>query len=176
MARAILADRDGTLIVEKNYLSDPEQVELIPGVGEAIRTLREDGWLVICVSNQSGVGRGYFSLEAVDAVNSKVQALLREYRAHLDAFYVCPDAPDVDSTHRKPAPGMAHDAAIAFELNLAECVVIGDKPADIGLARAIGARAVLVRTGYGAKHENQVEPDVVIDSFADLPAIIQTLQ
>lgn len=176
MARAILADRDGTLIVEKNYLSDPEQVELIPGAGEAIRALREDGWLVICVSNQSGVGRGYFSLASVDAVNAKVQELLRESGAHLDAFYVCPDAPDVDSTHRKPAPGMAHDAARDFKLNLADCVVIGDKPADIGLARAIGARAVLVRTGYGAKHENLVEAEFVIDSLADLPAIIQTLQ
>ncbi len=170
----IFADRDGTLIVEKNYLSDPEEVELIRGVGEAISILNKAGWEIICVSNQSGVGRGYFTADAVVQVNQRVQALLAPFGAQILEFYFCPDTSDMDSTHRKPAPGMALDAAAAFGFDPQSTVVIGDKSCDIELGQNIHAKTVLVRTGYGSATEQEpgLRPHFVLDSFADLPAIL----
>lgn len=177
MSRFVLADRDGTLIVEKHYLHNPDEVELIPGTGLAINWLNTNGWEVICVSNQAGVGRGYFEASAVVAVNDRVESLLNADGAKVLDYYFCPDHPDADSTHRKPAPGMALDAAQKHGFDLKSVVVVGDKPCDIDLGKNIGATTVLVRTGYGAKHEaaGDCEPDYVIDSFADLPAIITRL-
>lgn len=172
--KIILADRDGTLIVEKDYLSDPEGVELIGGVGEAISTLNKAGWQVICVSNQSGVGRGYFTEGAVVQVNQRVQELLEPFGAQILEFYFCPDTSGMGSTHRKPAPGMALDAAAAFGFAPQSAIVVGDKSCDIELGQNIHAKTVLVRTGYGSltEQEQGLRPDFVIDSFADLPAIL----
>ncbi len=172
--RFILADRDGTLIVEKNYLHDPAEVELIDGVAEALTNARSRGWGIVCVSNQAGVGRGYFDESAVISVNAKVEAELNALGASIDKYYFCPHHPETPSTHRKPAPGMALDAARDFGFDLSLSIVIGDKPCDIELGKAVGAKTVLVRTGYGAKHESLKDcaPDFIIDSIADLSAIL----
>ena len=177
MKNYILADRDGTLIVEKNYLSDPSEVELIPGVADAISELNESGWEVICVSNQSGVGRGFFTSDAVLEVNQRVQALLAEQGARILDFYFCPDPPEVQSTHRKPAPGMALDAARSHCFDLRACVVVGDKACDIELGKNVSATTILVRTGYGltTEFDGEIVADFVINSFADLPVIIMGL-
>ncbi len=175
--RFLLLDRDGTLIVEKHYLHDPNEVELIPGVGSALSEARTRGWGMVCVSNQAGVGRGYFPESDVVAVNARVQELLEQAGAPMDGYYFCPDHPDQPSTHRKPAPGMALDAAQDFGFDLSLSVVVGDKPCDIDLGKAIGAITVLVRTGYGSKHEaaHDCEPDYIIDSLADLSAILNLI-
>jgi D-glycero-D-manno-heptose 1,7-bisphosphate phosphatase len=173
--RFVLLDRDGTIIVEKHYLHDPEQVELFEGAAQALAEIRTMGWGLVCVSNQAGVGRGYFPESDVHAVNEKVQSMLGDGK--LDAYYFCPDHPDAASNHRKPNPGMAQDAAAEFGFELAASVVVGDKPCDIDLGKNIGAITVLVRTGYGAQHERDgdCEPDHVIDSISDLPAILKSL-
>ncbi len=171
----LLVDRDGTLIVEKHYLHDPSEVELIPGAAQALAEARTMDWGIVCVSNQAGVGRGYFDEAAVIAINERVETLLNAKGASIDEYYFCTDHPDLPSTHRKPAPGMAFDAAKDFDIDLSSSIVIGDKPADINLGKAIGAKTVLVRTGYGANHEaqNDCEPDFIIDSLADLSAILE---
>ena len=175
--RFILADRDGTLIEEKHYLSDPDQVVLIPGCGHALSQANQMGWEIVCLSNQSGVGRGYFGISDVEAVNKRVQELLKKDGATINTFYFCPDHPDIPSHRRKPAPGMAEEAAQEFGFDLSQSVVVGDKDVDIQLAKAIGAVSVLVRTGYGRKHEEakDCEPDYIIESIASLPAILQNL-
>ena len=177
-SRFLLLDRDGTLIVEKNYLHDPAEVELIPGAALALSSARKDGWGIVCVSNQAGVGRGYFDSTAVELVNDRIETLLNAKGASIDHYYFCPDHPDLPSTHRKPAPGMAIKAAKDFDIDLAASVVVGDKSADIDLGKAIGASTVLVRTGYGTEHEaaGDCEPDFIIDSLADLSAILEQLQ
>ena len=128
----------------------------------------------MCVSNQAGVGRGYFPESDVIAVNSRVEELLNSEGSSVDRYYYCIDHPDTESTHRKPAPGMAHDAARDHDIDLSKSIVIGDKPCDIELGQAVGAKSILVRTGYGAKHEKNQDcsPDFVIDSIADLSAIL----
>jgi len=170
----LLVDRDGTLIVEKNYLHDPAEVELFPGTAEALAEAREQGWGIVCVTNQAGVGRGYFPESDVIAVNQRVEEFLNENGASIDRYYYCIDHPDTPSDHRKPAPGMALDAAKDFDIDLSASIVIGDKPCDIELGQAVSAKTVLVRTGYGAKHETAQDcsPDFIIDSIADLSAIL----
>jgi D-glycero-D-manno-heptose 1,7-bisphosphate phosphatase len=148
-AAAVFLDRDGTLIVEKHYLSDPAQVVLETGVVEGLTILREHGHPLVVVSNQSGIGRGKFSAADAGRVNERVAALLREQGIEILAWYLCPHAPDVVCECRKPAPGMALAAARDWNLNLGGSYVVGDKQADLLLADAIGATGILVTTGHG---------------------------
>lgn len=170
--RLILLDRDGTVIEDDHYLHQPEKVRLIAGAEVAIERLNLAGHSVAVVSNQSGVGRGYFSEADMHAVNARMEQLLARGGAHLDAIYCCTDPPGVDSTCRKPAPGMLIRASREFGLPLEEAVVIGDKAADIQAGLAAGAKTVLVLTGYGAQvaSENRVIPH---HTAADLAAAVQ---
>ena len=153
--KAVFLDRDGTLIVEKNYLHNPDEVEILPGVPEGLALLRQHGYHLIVVTNQAGVGRGYYSVEAMHAVNERVQALLSKEGVELDALYFCPHPPDEACRCRKPAPGMLEQAVCALGISLETSFVIGDKPCDILLCEGNGLKTVLVRTGYGAKTEQQ---------------------
>lgn len=171
---AAFVDRDGTLIVEKNYLADPAGVELLPGAAEALAALKRAGYVLVMVTNQSGVARGYFDMEAVVRVHARLDALLAAEGVALDATYTCPHGPDDACDCRKPLPGMALAAARDHGLDLGRSLVFGDKAADLGLARAVGATAVLVRTGHGAREEPTAAPlaDLVAD---DLAAAVRTL-
>jgi len=171
----VLLDRDGTLNVERNYLSDPEQLELIPGAAAALKRLRDLGYGLVVVTNQSGVGRGYFTLEAVERVHERLRALLAAEGASVDGIYICPHAPDQDCDCRKPLPGMALQARAEFGFDPAQAIVIGDKKVDVDLGRAIGATSILVRTGWGADAEKagDSQPDAVVD---DLPAAVRWIE
>jgi histidinol-phosphate phosphatase family protein len=152
----VLLDRDGTLIVEKNYLHDPAEVELIPGAAHALRLLREHGFGIALVTNQAGIGRGYYTEEDMANVNERLVALLRQEGVQLDAMYHCPHAPHDNCACRKPLPGMAWLASGDLGFDPASSFVIGDKRCDIELARNIGATGILVRTGYGAEEEQHL--------------------
>ena len=143
MTRAgVLLDRDGTIIVDTGYVGSAAEVKLLDGAGEAIAAFNRAGLPVAIVTNQSGVARGYFDLHEVAAVNQRMEALLAEHGAHIDAIYICPDLEK--TTHRKPAPGMALQAAEELCLDLCRSVVIGDKTSDVELALNIGAQGILV--------------------------------
>lgn len=151
--RAVFLDRDGVLIADTGYPDDPRAISLLSGVGEALRRLREAGWRLVVVTNQSGVARGRFSLARLAAIHTRLAALLAAEGVCLDALYFCPHHPEGvlpafrrDCDHRKPAPGMLRSAAEAMRLCLAECWLVGDKESDIEAARAAGCRAVLVST------------------------------
>ncbi len=153
---AVFLDRDGTLIAGLGYLGDPEGVEPLPGVLEALEELGAKGWLRIVVTNQSGVARGYFTEDDYHAVEQRVAELL----PGIDASYACFHLPDgsvkpwnVTCTCRKPLPGMLHTAALLHGLDLAGSVLLGDDLRDLHAARAAGVRPVLVRTGKGAGNE-----------------------
>lgn len=146
--RAVFFDRDGTLMEEAHYCADPSKVHVFPGVPEALRRLKAAGFLNIVITNQSGIGRGLITEEQYAAVQAE---FLRQIGTGLiDAVYYCPDAPDVQSSRRKPAPGMVLEAAADFDVDLVESFFIGDKAADIECGRRAGTRTVLVLTGYGA--------------------------
>jgi D-glycero-D-manno-heptose 1,7-bisphosphate phosphatase len=144
---AVFFDRDGTLMEEVPYCGDPAKVKVYAGIPAALRALKQAGFLNLIVSNQSGIGRGLITETQYRAVQAE---LLRQIGEDLiDASYFCPDAPDIPSPRRKPAPGMLLEAAAQFGIELQASYVVGDKDSDIECARRAGARGVLVLTGYG---------------------------
>ena len=151
--QSILLDRDGTLIEERHYLRDPEQVALIPGVAEPMRRLADLGCRFYLVSNQSGIGRGLFSLDDYLAVHARLEDLLRAEGIALAGAAFCPHTPGDDCDCRKPRTGMWDQLAARFGLEAASSVMVGDKIADIGFGKGSGcAETVLVLTGHGPEH------------------------
>ncbi len=172
-SRAVFLDRDGTCNVEKHYLHRKEDWEWIPGAPEALVRLKTAGFLLVVVSNQSGIGRGYYDRAAVDALHEFVNQELRQRGAAIDAFYLCPHAPDSPAEEcgcRKPAPGMLLRAAKELNIDLAASWMVGDKAVDVAAALAAGCRPVLVRTGYGEKERHAVPPQTPV--VADLAAAV----
>ncbi|MBF0323965.1 MAG: D-glycero-beta-D-manno-heptose 1,7-bisphosphate 7-phosphatase [Alphaproteobacteria bacterium] len=170
--RFALIDRDGTINVEKHYLSDPDQLELYPGVGAAIRRLNEAGWGVAVITNQSGIARGYFDLARLDAIHARLTELLAAEGAHVDGIYLCPHGPDDDCECRKPLPGMVEQAVAEHGFDPAQAVMIGDKEVDVELGLAVGADTFLVRTGYGRKYEEATRAAHVVDDLGQAVAVI----
>jgi D-glycero-D-manno-heptose 1,7-bisphosphate phosphatase len=149
MTRAVFFDRDGTLMEEVHYCSDPALVRVYPGIPEALRKLKSAGFLTIVITNQAGIGRGLFTEAQYHAVQEEFLRQLGP--GAIDASYFCPDAPGAPSTRRKPEPGMVLEAAARFRIDLANSYFIGDKASDIECGRRAGTRTILVLTGYGAE-------------------------
>jgi HAD superfamily hydrolase (TIGR01662 family) len=159
---AVLFDRDGTLVLDVPYNSDPERVEPAPGAREALDRLRAAGIRVGVVSNQSGIGRGLLTREQVDAVNRRVETLL----GPMAVWAVCPHAPGEGCACRKPSPGLVLDAARTLRVDPRRCAVVGDIGSDIAAAEAAGARAILVPNGKTRREEVATAPEVA-GSLAD---------
>ncbi len=154
MKRAIFLDRDGTLNVDRNYLSDPAQLEIIPGTSAALRRLKDAGFLLFIVTNQSGIGRGYYTLADMHAVNDRLCAELARDGIRFEKVYYAPESPEEPSRGRKPSPEFLFDARDEFGIDLAESYMVGDKIIDVECGWNAGVKqSVLVRTGYGANVE-----------------------
>lgn len=155
---AVFVDRDGTLMVERDYLSDPEGVALIPGAVEALHALRTAGYALVVVTNQSGIARGLYSVDDYQAVARRLDELLDRAGAPVDGTYYCPHHPDVTGpcACRKPGTGMYVQAAADLGLDLESSWYVGDKVSDVLPAATLGGRGILVRTGYGSGEEAQV--------------------
>jgi D-glycero-D-manno-heptose 1,7-bisphosphate phosphatase len=154
MSKAVFLDRDGTLIEERNYLRRPEDVVIFPGVGNALKKLQDAGFLLFIVSNQSGVGRGYFSMEEVERVNRHLAGELAREKVAFKMIYIAPEAPETPSRGRKPSPQFLFDAREEFGVDLSQSFMVGDKLIDLECGWNAGVKgSVLVRTGYGAECE-----------------------
>ncbi len=158
--RAVFVDRDGTLIEDVGYLDRLDRVELYPWSIEAVRLLRQAGFVVAVVTNQAGVARGYFEEPFVGEVHDDLAARFTAGGATVDGWYYCPHHKDgvvehyrIDCECRKPRPGMLHEAARDLSIDLTQSFVVGDRWLDVALAQAVGAQGVLVRTGFGASEE-----------------------
>ena len=175
--RAVFLDRDGTLVMEKNYLSRPEDVVLFPGAGAALRRLMEAGFALIIVTNQSGIGRGYYTLADMHRVNQRVTDELAREGVRFEKIYFAPEAPEQPSHGRKPSPQFLFDARDEFGIDLAQSYMVGDKLIDLECGWNAGVkRSFLVRTGYGAEFE-QKEPRkiaraTVVDGLPELVTAI----
>ena len=174
MKPAVFLDRDGTLIEERDYLGDPNRVTLLPGVGEALRRLQDAGFLLFIVTNQSGVGRGYFTLDDVDRVHRRLLRLLEPSGVRFTAIYIAPEAPDQPGRGRKPSPQFLFDARDQFRIDLAASYMVGDKSIDLECGRNARVKAsLLVRTGYGAATEQEGHPALAGATIVDdLPAAV----
>ena len=181
MNRAVFLDRDGTLIVEKNYLHKPEEVEILPGAGAALKRLADAGFKLIIVTNQSGIGRGYYTLADAERVNERVSELLARAGVRFEKFYIAPEAPDQPSRVRKPSPQFLFDARDEFALNLAESFMVGDKLIDLECGWNAGVKkSILVRTGYGAELEKESAAElsraVVVSDLEEMAEWILSLE
>jgi D-glycero-D-manno-heptose 1,7-bisphosphate phosphatase len=173
--KAVFLDRDGTIVIERGYLTAPGQVELLPGVAGAIVSLRAGGWKLFVISNQACVAKGMITEEELGAINLRMVSLLASEGAAVDGIYCCPHHPEgVVSRYalqcgcRKPLPGMMEQAAAEHGLDLARCVMIGDTQSDLDAGRAAGTRTILVLTGKG--RENAMKVSGVDHIAADLPS------
>jgi HAD superfamily hydrolase (TIGR01662 family) len=161
MARRFVAlDRDGTIIVERHYLSDPEQVALLPGAATGLRALR---------------ARGFFDQARLEAIHQRLGALLQAQGVRLDGLYVCPHRPDEGCACRKPGTGLLERAASELRFDPRSSFVIGDKACDVELGQRVGATTLLVRTGYGAQTLATLSsaPDYVADDLQHAAALIR---
>jgi len=151
----VFLDRDGTLIDDVHYLSRIDQVQMLPGAAEALARLNTAGVLVVVVTNQAGVARGYFPEDRISEVHQHLNEVLAKFGASVDAYYYCPHHPDGVGDYRqscdcrKPKPGMLLTAAHDLDIDLTRSWMIGDKLSDIEAGAAAGCRTILVRTGYG---------------------------
>ncbi|MBI5775487.1 MAG: HAD family hydrolase [Verrucomicrobia bacterium] len=171
MKRAVFLDRDGTLIEEKVYLADPDKVVIFPGTGPALRRLMDAGFLLFIVTNQSGIGRGYYTLDDMHAVNARLGELLARDGVRFEKIYFAPEAPEQPSRGRKPSPQFLFDARDEFGVDLAQSYMIGDKLLDVECGGSAGVKqSILVRTGYGAEVEkNSSDKLGAAAVVADLP-------
>jgi len=156
--RAVFVDRDGTIIVERSYLSDPDGVHLVPGAPSALADLRAAGFALVTVTNQSGIALGLYTEAHYHAVAARLEAVLAQEGAPVDVTEYCPHHVDVGGPCdcRKPATGMHRRAAEALGIDLARSYYVGDKVTDVLPALELGGQGILVRTGYGREHEGSV--------------------
>ena len=180
MRPAVFIDRDGTLTEEVGYVNHPSRLRLLPRSAEAIRRLNRAGVAAVVVTNQAGLARGYFTESILEAVNADLVAQLAHAGAHLDGLYWCPHHPTegVEPYRmlcdcRKPKPGLLIRAADELQLALPRSVMVGDKASDLAVAPKVGARSVLVLTGYGRgeweyrRDHLEVAPDHVASDLLD---------
>lgn len=167
LRKAVFLDRDGTINEEKNYLHRMEDFAFIPGVPSAIRRLNQAGFLVIVVTNQSGVARGYFDLADVECLHDHVSCRLASEQAHVDGFYICPHHPEAGKglwrkqcDCRKGAPGLLLQAAEQLHVDLSRSFMVGDKDADMEAGRRAGCTPLLVLTGYGSETARSIDPTI----------------
>lgn len=160
----VFLDRDDTIIKDKNYLSDPEEIEILPGVPQALRMLNDRGIPVIIVTNQSGIARGLLNEKILEDIHTRLFELLSHQGACIDALYYCPHHIEgsvekfaIPCTCRKPESGMLLNAARDFCLDLPSCYMIGDKPEDIETIHRVGGKGILLKTSREHAHEHCAE-------------------
>ena len=161
--------------MERHYLACVENVELLPNTIPGLQLLTRLGLGLVVVTNQSGIARGYFARVEVEAIHEHLKRLLADNGVSLKGWYVCPHGPDDGCDCRKPAPGLALAAARELNFDPTTAFVIGDKPCDIGLGKALGATTLLVRTGYGERHAATTDADFVVADLLEAATIIETL-
>ncbi|MEE9614154.1 MAG: D-glycero-beta-D-manno-heptose 1,7-bisphosphate 7-phosphatase [Thermodesulfobacteriota bacterium] len=169
---AVFLDRDGTINEDSGYISDPDDLKLLPGAAGAIKRLNDAGVPVIVITNQSGVGRGYYTEDDVRAVNRRMTELLGLEGAEVDGIYYCPHRPEDDCGCRKPATGLLDAAARERGVELARSFMVGDKASDVGAAKAAGVKSVFVLTGHGRAERDRLEekgpaPDFVAEDIGE---------
>jgi len=164
--RTVFLDRDNTLMHDPGYTCDPAMVELLPGVAEALKRLQDAGFELIVITNQSGVARGMFGIDAVESVNAKLAELLAAEGVELGGFYICPHHPDDNCTCRKPEPGLILRAVEEKGLDLENSFLIGDRRSDIETGKRLGIASYLVLTSLDEEdHSDGLDDDQVVQDL-----------
>ena len=170
--RPVILDRDGTIVIDRNYLDDPAQLCFLPGAAEGLQALAQYGHCIVVITNQSGVGRGLFTLERMHEVNDRLIRMAAEAGARIDAIYSCPHEPAAACACRKPNTQLVLDAARQFGFDPADAVVIGDKSTDVELGRRLRAVSMLVSADGRAADGEWVEPDYIVRDLVEAARVI----
>ena len=180
LRQAVFLDRDGTINVEVEYLQSVDQFRFIPGVPAALKRLQQAGFLLVVVTNQAGIGRGYYDEAALELVHRHMHAELAAAGVAIDACYFCPHHPEKgvgaylqECGCRKPLPGMLQQAARELQIDLPRSFMVGDKLTDIEAGLSAGCRSLLVLTGYGADEAARLPEGV--NAYPDLPAAAEAI-
>jgi histidinol-phosphate phosphatase family protein len=175
--RFVLLDRDGTLIVERHYLSHPRQVELLANTANGLRHMQEMGLGLVVITNQSGIGRGFFDEAQLHRIHQRMNELLEAEGIALDALYYCPHLPEDHCSCRKPRTGLIELASKEFGFDPKDCFVIGDKACDVELGQRVGGTTFLVCTGYGTQEiaNEIINPDYVVDDLWEAAQAIELM-
>jgi D-glycero-D-manno-heptose 1,7-bisphosphate phosphatase len=173
--RPVILDRDGTIVVDRGYLSDPQQLCFLPGAVQGLRMLHRAGHPLVVISNQSGVGRGLFTLEQLQRVNRRFTAMLAEAGVPLSGLYFCPHRPDAGCDCRKPNTALLRQAAVEVGFAPGDAVVIGDKDSDVELGRRVGATTILVLAGVVASVAHPASADYTVPDLIEAARIIDPL-
>lgn len=160
MKPAIFLDRDGTINEDRGYLGNPNQVRILPGVADALALLKEKGWLLVVISNQSGIGRGYYGHEDLHTVQNRIEAELKTYGIIFDGCYFCPHDPKDKCTCRKPEPGLLLQAAAEMDLDLKRSWMIGDKLSDIIAGERAGCHPILIEVNQISNSHQEIPEGV----------------
>ena len=177
MVSMVILNRDGVINHDSDdYIKSVEEWKPIDGSIEAISRLKKAGYLVTVVSNQSGIGRGYFDLETLQQMHDKLAALLAQRGTELDGIYYCPHLPTDNCLCRKPKPGMMLQIARDFKIDFKDSVLVGDSMIDIQMARLVGAKPVLVKTGKGLKTLDRYGPLEAVSVFDNLGKFVREFQ
>ena len=177
--KAVFFDRDGTIIEEVNYLSKIEQVKILSNSPSAIKLLNDNGFLVIIITNQSGVAREYFSVEDLENVNKHLKSELLKNGAKIDAIHYCPHHPDDGCECRKPKIGLINKAEKEMNIDLKSSFLVGDKISDVQAGLTAGLKSILVLTGYGKEEKAKIDDmNVKVDFIASdiLSAVLWILK
>ena len=170
--RAVFLDRDGTIMEDSNYVGKVEHVVLIPHAAQALKRLQDAGYKLFIITNQSGVGRGYFTREAVESIHAHLNEQFGQAGVRFDRYYVCPHHPEYNCECRKPKPKFLLDAAREYGLDRPRCFMIGDRASDIQAGVNAGVRSVLVLTGAGRETlaKQEANPDHIAADLAEAAA------
>ena len=171
--KAVFIDRDGTINIDGPYLDDPDKFEMYPGVGEGVKKLKEDGFKIIVMTNQSGIARGYFTEEILSNIHERMEIEFNAFGVELDGIYYCPHHPDDDCDCRKPKTGLFEKAIEEHDIDVNQSYMVGDKILDVEAGQKIGVKTILVPEAHArddflsAKNEWKCHPDHVGDDFVD---------
>jgi D-glycero-D-manno-heptose 1,7-bisphosphate phosphatase len=170
----VILDRDGTLVIDRGYMSDPAELEFAPGAAEALQWWHRRGHRLLVISNQSGVGRGFFSRERVEQMNARLHVMVAASGGRLERIYYCPHRPDAECNCRKPALGLLRQAQseLGFDPHLS--VVIGDRESDIEFGRRAGAKTILIANDSPAR-PLRIQPDRVAPNLLDAARAMTSL-
>lgn len=174
--KTIIFDRDGTLIVDKDYLSDPDGVEILENAETALKILNDLGYEFIVITNQSGIARGYYTIEDCRKVNDRLDDILKKSGIIIRKYYICPHHPEFSGkcSCRKPETGLLEEAIEEFDIDIERSLFVGDKCSDIICGQRKNIRSVMIMTGYGRQEQHKCKPDMKFETLLEFAEYIKS--